>query len=152
MLSRSLAEANGRAERLEGALKPLVEKLDAIELHGGANSAFRVAAIHGFEYEGPKYADELKEARAALTTQSKELACYGCGRPYERGPDLVVSDADWERIKPPEGSSQVMCPNCMNDAFEAIGAPYGSVEAAFTSGPLANRNWKKPRPKQGVNR
>lgn len=66
------------------------------------------------------------------------LACYGCGRPYSKGPDLVVSDADWDRIKPPAGKSQVLCPNCMNDAFEAIGAPIASVKAKFRSGPFAD--------------
>lgn len=89
---------------------------------------------------GRKIIQGLREA----IRHARGLRCYGCGRLYEKGPDLVVSDADWDRIRPPDGKPQVLCPNCMNDAFEAIGAPYASVEAAFTSGPFAQPRWKKP--------
>lgn len=64
-----------------------------------------------------------------------ELGCTDCGRPYSRGPDLVVSDDDWQRIAPRPDGGGVLCPNCMNDRFEQIGAT--AVAARFTSGPFA---------------
>jgi hypothetical protein len=84
-----------------------------------------------------------KEEKAAANERGDELLCSGgCGRRYSLGPDLVVSDADWAKIEPKGGG--FLCPNCMNDAFERLGAPAGSIKAAFTSGPFADFDWKKP--------
>lgn len=66
---------------------------------------------------------------------SNTLGCADCGRPYSAGPDLVVSDADWKRIAPRPDGGGILCPNCMNDRFEKIGAT--AVSARFTSGPFA---------------
>lgn len=78
-----------------------------------------------------------------MSRGSAGVKCDGCGRPYEKGPDLVVSDANWARIA--QNGERIFCPNCMHDAFVALGAPDGSVEAAFTSGPFANITWRKPK-------
>jgi ribosomal protein L34E len=74
-------------------------------------------------------------ARAFLAETGDILRCFDCGRPYGKGPDLVVSDADWARIAPRPPTGGVLCPNCMSDRFEAIGAK--NVHARFTSGPFA---------------
>lgn len=68
--------------------------------------------------------------------RSRPLGCYDCGRRYEKGPDLVVSDEDWAKIAPHDGQG-VLCPNCMHDRFVALGVPDGSVSAEFKSGPFA---------------
>jgi hypothetical protein len=64
------------------------------------------------------------------------LRCCDCQRPYEKGPDLVVSDADWAKIAPRPDGGGVLCPNCMNDRFEAAGLH--GIQAKFTSGPFAS--------------
>ncbi len=76
---------------------------------------------------------ELQESISDLY-RSRPLCCYDCGRRYEKGPDLVVSNDDWKRIAPREDGGGVLCPNCMNDRFEAIGA--SRVPARFMSGPF----------------
>lgn len=70
--------------------------------------------------------------------RSRPLCCYDCGRRYEKGPDLVVSNEDWNRIAPHESGGGVLCPNCMHDRFVASGVPAGSVRAQFKSGPFAD--------------
>lgn len=68
-----------------------------------------------------------------------ELLCDGgCGRPYLKGPDLVVSNEDWLKIAPRPDGGGVLCPNCMNDAFERLGVAPGSIKAKFTSGPFSH--------------
>lgn len=67
----------------------------------------------------------------------KQLGCYDCGRPYAKGPDLVVSHEDWARIAPNPPTAGVLCPNCMHDRFVAIGAGDGTIRAVFRSGPFA---------------
>lgn len=85
---------------------------------------------------------ELEE-RVSSLQQSRPLGCYDCGRRYEKGPDLIVSNEDWNKIAPhgpgegTEGGGGVLCPNCMHDRFVALGVPAGSVRARFVSGPFA---------------
>lgn len=76
------------------------------------------------------------EERVADLQSSRPLCCYDCGRRYEKGPDLIVSREDWEKIAPTDGEG-VLCPNCMHDRFVALGVPTGSVCARFKSGPFA---------------
>lgn len=83
-----------------------------------------------------------EDARQAIQAAFPEaflggLCCYDCGRPYEKGPDLVVSDEDWQRIAP-GNKPALLCPNCMNDRFEALGVEPGSIKATFRSGPFAH--------------
>jgi hypothetical protein len=75
--------------------------------------------------------------RSPVPSPSMEaLRCYDCQRPYSKGPDLVVSDADWAKISPRPDGGGVLCPNCMNDRFEAAGLH--GIQAKFTSGPFAS--------------
>lgn len=97
-------------------------------------------------YDGPPPEPEgLEELRGRVTEieehvtdlqRSRPLCCYDCGRRYEKGPDLVVSDEDWKKIAPHEDGGGVLCPNCMHDRFAALGMPDGSVRAVFKSGPF----------------
>jgi len=85
--------------------------------------------------------DEFRAAlTAALATPAPPagLGCYDCGRLYEKGPDLVLSNEDWTKIAPQPPTAGVLCPNCMNDRFEALGVEPGSIPAKFTSGPFAS--------------
>jgi Lar family restriction alleviation protein len=77
-----------------------------------------------------------REVPVPLVSTSGVLRCYDCGRPYVKGPDLVVPDAEWAKIAPKPDGGGVLCPNCMIDRFEAIGAK--NVRAVFTSGPFAS--------------
>lgn len=77
----------------------------------------------------------LEESVSCLHS-SRPLCCYDCGRRYEKGPDLHVSNDDWARIAPHDGGG-VLCPNCMHDRFVALGVPDGSVRAVFASGPFS---------------
>lgn len=71
-----------------------------------------------------------------MNTQiSGALGCYDCGRPYAKGPDLVIPDKIWNQIAPKPGGGGVLCPNCINDRLEAKG--FENVPAIFTSGPMA---------------
>lgn len=79
---------------------------------------------------------ELEE-RVANLQASRPLCCYDCGRRYDKGPDLIVSDENWAKIAPHDGQG-VLCPNCMHDRFVALGVPAGSVQARFVSGPFAD--------------
>lgn len=78
---------------------------------------------------------DLRE-RIECLERSRPLSCYDCGRRYEKGPDLCISNEDWKRIAPHDGQG-VLCPNCMHDRFVALGVKNGSVRAAFGSGPFA---------------
>lgn len=69
-----------------------------------------------------------------------------CGRPYSKGPDLVVPDDVWAKISPTGDEGGVLCPNCIHDALVAAGFGDGSVSAAFTSGPMADPSWRKDAP------
>ena len=53
-----------RIANLEGVLRNLVDKLDAIDKV--VTGVFVMAAIHGCEYSGPNYGEELKAARKVL--------------------------------------------------------------------------------------
>jgi hypothetical protein len=55
-------------ERLEEALAALVTKLDECEPY--ITNAFLLCAVRGATYAGPSYENELKAARAALTSGS----------------------------------------------------------------------------------
>ena len=55
---------DGRIAELEKALRNLVDKLDAIDKV--VTGVFVMAAIHGCEYSGPNYGEELKVARKVL--------------------------------------------------------------------------------------
>jgi len=48
------------------AARALLEKLDAIEAHGGALNAFNIAAIHGCPYTGPQYGEDMEALRTAI--------------------------------------------------------------------------------------
>lgn len=66
-----------------------------------------------------------------------KLRCSGCGRPYARGPDLVIPDAAWLKIAPRPDGGGVLCPNCIHDRLVAAGVGNGEAPGRFTSGPLS---------------
>ena len=46
--------------------------------------------------------------------------CQGCGKDYKV--DLIISDDDWEKIKP-EGKAMgagLLCPRCIGEKIEAF--------------------------------
>lgn len=62
-------------------------------------------------------------------------ACFDCGRPYAKGPDLVIPNDAWAEISPTGDGGGFLCPNCTNDRLESAGLT--NVPARFTSGPMA---------------
>lgn len=52
------------------ALENLVNKLDAMAPR--LDSALIIQAIHGMEYDGPNWCEEMKDARAALEASGRE--------------------------------------------------------------------------------
>lgn len=84
--------------------------------------------------------------RAARCKCSRKLRCAGCGRPYSKGPDLIIPDEAWMKIAPRSDGGGVLCPNCIHDRLEAAGFAIGSVPARFTSGPMACVDEQEPRP------
>ena len=59
-----LRQAKARIAELEGVLRNLVDKLDTIDK--AVTGVFVMAKIHGCEYSGPNYGEELKAARKVL--------------------------------------------------------------------------------------
>jgi uncharacterized coiled-coil protein SlyX len=62
--SPALVAAEAQVTRLTEALSSLVAKLDAIDKP--VTDVFVFAGVHGYHYDGPNYADELKAAKFAL--------------------------------------------------------------------------------------
>jgi hypothetical protein len=69
--------------------------------------------------------------------------CLDCGRGYTDRSwcDFVVSDAAWKLICPEAEEGGILCVMCMIRRAQDISL---ETEGAFTSGPFANHNWKKP--------
>ena len=61
---RRMVAAEAQVTRLTEALSSLVAKLDAIDKP--VTDVFAFAGVHGYHYDGPNYADELKAAKFAL--------------------------------------------------------------------------------------
>lgn len=106
------------------------------------------SAAYKVDREGDSRAAWMRVAEVAVALDEMAvtgtLGCGDCGRAYSLGPDLVVPDDVWERISPSGDEGGTLCPNCIHDRLVAQGFEYASVPAAFTSGPMANPEWKKP--------
>jgi len=53
-------------KELEAALKNLVDKLTEVENNSEYKGIWTVAYVHGIQYAGPSYAEELSAARLVL--------------------------------------------------------------------------------------
>lgn len=63
---RLMLSAQSESRRLREALEALVKKLDEVDASASLKSVFLLAHIHGLDYTGPKYDQEVIAARAAL--------------------------------------------------------------------------------------
>lgn len=54
------------SKKYKEALGNLVSKVEEVNTHPRMISVFAVAALHGQEYDGPTYAEALKEAKKLL--------------------------------------------------------------------------------------
>jgi hypothetical protein len=58
--------AAAEIERLRAALDTLVRRLDAVHIHPAYQSVWMLHQLHAGSYNGPKYENELAQARRAL--------------------------------------------------------------------------------------
>lgn len=65
-------DAEARAAKLEAVLGHLVAKLDECKPH--IDGVFSFFALHGNNYSGPNYADELAAAREVLSRSRLALS------------------------------------------------------------------------------
>jgi len=67
----ALVAERGARERIEGALRGLVSRLDAIHDDPAYQSVWTVSQLHVGPYRGPTYVAELATARAALAGKTE---------------------------------------------------------------------------------
>ena len=79
------------------AAKALCDKLDLINEDGRMTAAFQMAAIHGCEYDGPQYGEDLKALKDALAAHSGYMDVSDGWRPIDSAPkDGTEIIAAWE--------------------------------------------------------
>ena len=61
-----MTQASERETQLREALEKLVARLHAIHADDRYKAVWQLYAIHGGNYTGPKYEDELREAESTL--------------------------------------------------------------------------------------
>lgn len=60
------ADKNYSTGDVVDALRALVDRLDLMVKNRSYSDVFRIAAVHGWPYDGPNFESELKEAKEAL--------------------------------------------------------------------------------------